>query len=108
MAWAPANVYGPVGADGEIAAHDDVWDDGIHEDSIQCTQHPGACIEKCADGQWCRYWNCPKCEGKGWTNEQYHYQCHEGYEILGAYGPCKIHRGWLPLTALVDAQGGSP
>jgi hypothetical protein len=65
MAWAPANVYGPLGPDGELAEDTDVWTDGIHEDSIQCCEHPSAIIEHWAGGEWCRWWRCPWCWGDG-------------------------------------------
>lgn len=64
-AWGNASVHGKLGADGEIESYD--WDDlwEIHEDSIQCERHPDAVLEKFAAGQWCRWWNCPRCGGRG-------------------------------------------
>lgn len=112
MAWAPANAYGPVAADGELARHDDVWDYGLHEDSIQCTEHPDGVIEWSDGGVWCRWWCCPKCDGKGRVHagENWRapdgYECSEGISLPGKYGPYKIHRGWRPAEALADAQGG--
>jgi hypothetical protein len=43
------------------------WDeeDRLHEDSIACTKHPDATIEKRVDGKWCRWWICPWCGGDG-------------------------------------------
>jgi hypothetical protein len=117
MAWAPASVYGPVGPDGELAEDTDVWADGVHEDSIQCKEHWDGPVEKSVDGQWCRWWNCLKCGGKGRVHvgESWQapdgYACSEGLEVPGKHGPYKIHCGWRPVAepvpALADAQGGS-
>jgi hypothetical protein len=104
MAWAPANVYGPLGADGELAEDAEVWTDGIHEDSIQCNEHWDGLIEKRVDGAWCRWWNCPKCDGKGRVGGSWHvpadYECSEGLSLPGKYGPYKIHCGWRPVDTL--------
>ena len=64
-AWGNASVHGPLGADGEITSYewDELWQ--VHEDSIQCGQHPDAVIEKCVGGRWCRWWCCPHCTGDG-------------------------------------------
>lgn len=95
MAWAPANVYGPLGADGELAGDTDVWTYGIHEDSIQCSKHPDAMIEMCAGGVWCRWWRCPWCDGDGKS-------CEAGFRPPGAIGRALSHEGWRPAAELGD------
>lgn len=102
-AWAGCNAYGPLAAEGnELAEHEDVWEWGIHEDSIQCREHPGSMLESFVGGRWCRWWTCPKCRGRGRVHIDEHwkapdgYECSQGLEVAGRYGPRKIHEGWLP------------
>jgi hypothetical protein len=105
MAWAPANVYGPVAADGDLAQHDDVWDmDGVHEDSIQCTEHPDCGIEKYVDGKWCCWWNCPKCKGTGRVGATGRGPAPDGYPCRAetfkgsnTWGSWGVHSGWFPV-----------
>ena len=99
-AWAGCNAYGPLAADGAgLDEHEDVWEWGVYEDSIQCTEHPGAMLESFADGQWCRWWSCPKCGGRGRVHVGEHWKAPDGYECRektpwdGRYK----HEGWLPV-----------
>lgn len=86
-AWGAATVHGPLAADGEIA--EDIWTEvyevyEVHEGSIQCSKHPDAVIERCIDGEWCRWWCCPWC--------------------LGDAGRCDYvtgtHDGWRPIAEI--------
>lgn len=58
-------VHGPLGPDGEISSYE--WDElyEVHEDSIQCSRHPGGGLEKFIGGRWCLWVNCPRCHGRG-------------------------------------------
>ena len=89
-AIAPCNATGPLGADGELAHHDDVtgWG-GVYEDSIQCDRHPDAAVEKLAAGEWRRWWSCESCDGSGRRHiDGYSYSCPSGT-------PAGAHSGWL-------------
>jgi hypothetical protein len=99
-AWAGANVYGPLAADGsELMEHEAVEEWGIHEDSIQCTEHPGAVIEMFNRGKWCRWWFCPKCGGRGRVAVGEHWKAPDGYECPAKtpWGKRYTHEGWLPV-----------
>lgn len=103
MAWAPASAYGPVAADGDLAQLDDVWDDGVHEDSLECSKHPHAVIEKHVDGQWCRPWVCRRCDGKG--VDAWNRKCPEkGMRESGPMSWVEWHRGWRPIEVKVGDQ----
>ena len=65
LAWAAALIEGPLGADGNLTEYQYVEDCYLHEDSIHCTKHANAPIEMFHKGRWCRYWSCPKCQGRG-------------------------------------------
>jgi hypothetical protein len=103
-AIAGANVSGPLNADGEIDGYDDITEwGGVYEDSIQCTEHVDAVIEKQVDGEWRRWWCCEPCHGTGDINYRYryspgHYQygyrfsrCSHGRDTSTG----KAHQGWL-------------
>src|SRR5215475_11275806 len=64
-AWAIIVAHGPLGADGHLTQYD--WDeeDWLHEDSVQCAEHPDGVIEHFADGRLCRFWVCAWCGGDG-------------------------------------------
>ena len=100
FAWAHANVYGPVGADGmlERSEYEDAWEDPI-EESIVCGRHPDGIIEMCIDDVWHRPWTCPKCNGKGYIEygwQQYRSKCTEpGFEGK--------HACWRPGSNWWDA-----
>jgi hypothetical protein len=111
MAWAPACAYGPVAADGSLAQLDDVEDDGIHEDSIQCREHPDGPIEKRVDGKWCCWWNCPKCGGRGRVNVGDHWKAPDGYPCMAEtfkasnkWGSWFVHAGWFPVEDVARAM----
>lgn len=114
-AWEGCNAYGPLAADGShLDEHEDVIEWGVHEDSIDCREHPGAVIEKFTKGRWCRWWSCPKCRGYGLTRDgqpvrERGYRCSEG--IKRAEGRWdwdgKMHEGWIPASeheALIAAE----
>lgn len=106
MAWAPANAYGPVGADGDLRAHYDVWDDGIHEDSIQCATHPDGVIERCFKGTWCRWWRCPWCLGEARSCPAGGFHPADKPPRSGS-DPGRAHEGWRPI-ADIDRLPTSP
>jgi hypothetical protein len=101
-AYAAAVVYGPLGADGDLECYSDIDDYEVEEDSIQCTEHPDAALEKFTGGAWCRWWQCPTCQGRGRVHVGEHwkapdgYPCRDGIEVPGKHGPRKIHAGWRP------------
>jgi hypothetical protein len=103
-AWAAALTFGPLGADGQLEGSG-IWDEVIHEDSIECSRHPDATIEKLVDGQWCRWWVCPQCKGKqrrpGWP------ACPEPGlpPEPRTYG--ERHVGWRPVE-LATIKAGNP
>lgn len=110
MAWAPANVYGPLGPDGELAEDTDVWTDGIHEGSIQCREHPDGPYEKQVDGVWCRFWQCPECKGTGRVHVGEHWKAPDGYacsaetfKASNAHGIWFVHEGWFPVDDVARA-----
>jgi hypothetical protein len=95
FAWAHANIYGPLGDDGELSSHDwtETWEDPI-EESIQCSEHPDGVIEMCVGNVWCRWWSCLECRGKGYTESdggRYRHRC-EAPAIQGA------HACWRPVA----------
>jgi hypothetical protein len=96
-AWAHANLYGPLGADGEISEYDGIepWEDPI-EESIDCSRHPGAIIEKFTNGEWCRWWRCPKCGGLGYLTYGPTFGGHR--KQCGAPGYKGQHDCWRPLS----------
>lgn len=90
---------GPVDTDGDLAEHNGIVEVDLHEDSLQCTRHPDGVIEKRVDGVWCRWWNCPRCNGVGncrYQGDSHTYPC-------PAHGP---HSGWRPADALAAEQVG--
>jgi hypothetical protein len=98
-AWAGANIHGPLAPNGTDLESDDwvdVW--GVHEDSIQCGEHPDGVLERRVGERWCRWWVCPNCDGNG--QRPGGYSCHEpGLREDGTFrddrhGP---HKGWRPL-----------
>jgi len=100
-AWGNASVHGPLAADGEIEGYD--WDElwQVHEDSIQCTGHPGAALEKKIGGRWHRWWNCPRCHGSGRAGTSWPvqdgYPCpEEGIPDAERGGRGRVHGGWWP------------
>jgi len=108
-AWAGANVCGPLAANGrELAEHQIVDEWGIHTDSIECGKHPRAVLESFVGGRWCRWWRCPRCDGKpvryGCPAETPFPPRHIGYS-----GQTSVHQGWLPAgeheAATVKAAG---
>ena len=111
-AYAAAVVYGPLGADGNLECYSDIDDYEVHEGSIQCTEHPDADVEKFTGGAWCRWWNCPACQGLGRVHVGEYwkvpdgYTCRDGVEIAGKYGPWTMHAGWLPAGELATAPAG--
>ena len=89
-AIAPCNAAGPLGADGELAHHDDVTDwGGVYEDSIRCDQHPDAPVEKLVAGEWRRWWTCASCDGSG-----FRYIGGDSYSCPSGT-PAGAHSGWL-------------
>lgn len=117
MAWAVALVEGPLNEHGELAAYDYVDDCGVlEEDSIHCAKHIDSGIELFQDGQWCRWWACTRCKGRGRVGEnqigapQGGYRCPAGIERSpgsGHYWNGKIHKGWFParqVAAMLSAN----
>lgn len=108
-AWAGANIHGPLAPNGSDLESDD-WTDvwGIHEDSIECSEHPDGVIEHRVGEHWCRWWVCPRCDGNGRTSGGY--PCPEpglgkdGTFRDDRYGP---HEGWRPLDLLGDQQSSA-
>jgi hypothetical protein len=109
-AWAGGNIQGRLGADGELDTYDYVDDWGIYESSIQCTEHADGVMEKLVDGEWCRWWRCETCDGRGRVDVGVNWQKPDGYscpapkEMLlsrspGWYG----HEGWRPVSELARA-----
>jgi hypothetical protein len=102
MAWAAALIEGPLDAKGELAEYGWVEDCYLHEDSIHYTRHMDSAVEKFHNGQWCRWWSCPRCGGKRYTEPDFYgdgrrYPCPAGLEVKGGgWWDGKIHRGWLP------------
>ena len=82
-AIAGAHCGGPLAADGELASYAWVEDWGVLEETIECTVHPQAWLEKYIDGQWCRWWICPWCGGDG---EHCNY--------------VNKHAGWRPVSEI--------
>lgn len=116
MAWAVALVEGPLNERGGLVQYDYVDDCGVlEEDSIHCTRHIDAEIERFQGGRWCRWWSCPMCKGRGRVGENDiggGYGCQGGIEwparLLG-YRARKMHGGWLPareVAALRSAEEG--
>lgn len=112
MAYGLAVTYGPLGADGELERHDDVDDYDIQEGSICCTTHIDSVIEKQVNGVWCRFWNCPRCQGYGKVDRRTGtrgawdgFECSEGIPMpRGGWG--KIHEGWRPVAELAAEETG--
>lgn len=112
-AYAGASVYGPLSADGsDLDEHQAVEEWGIHKDSIQCTEHPGAMLERFVDGKWCRWWFCPKCRGGGTVRyggqygREYSSTCREETPFparpIAAGGQGTVHEGWLPVEEMAS------
>ena len=103
LAWAAALIEGPLGADGNLTEYQYVEDCYLHEDSIHCTKHANAPIEMFHKGRWCRYWSCPKCQGRGRVapdgraiGGERSYECSEGLKVSEDRWGGRMHRGWLP------------
>lgn len=107
-AYAGANAYGPLAADGaSLDEHEAVEEWGIYEDSIQCTEHPGAILESFVGGQWCRWWSCPQCKGGGYVTyggqygREYRTECRAETPFparpVRIGDPGTTHEGWLPV-----------
>jgi hypothetical protein len=99
-AAADAIAFGPIGDDGELAAHDSVDDTFLHESSIQCTEHPDARWYKLIDGVYHEWENCPAedCIGgtvppssfTGWRREACR-RCHgEGGRFVPVPGRVRV------------------
>jgi hypothetical protein len=106
-AWAGANAYGPLATNGELEYYEDVDEWGIHEDSIQCSEHPGAVIEHSIDGQWHRWWSCARCHGRSllgdngrpWLGDGRSYPCGgDGTFKVGDPWGGPRHEGDLPVA----------
>jgi hypothetical protein len=107
MAWAAALVEGPLGADGELTEYTWVEDCYLHADSIHCTRHIDAPVEKFRDGHWCRWWSCPTCGGKGVTGGSRDYPCNGGLEVKGrSRWDGRLHEGWLPARQYAALVAG--
>jgi hypothetical protein len=93
-AWGSASVHGPLTAAGTIEMFDwdEVWE--VHQDSIQCEEHPGATLERLIGGQWCRWRACPLCGGDPRIS------CHEEAFTRADAGKYDkpAHCGWWPLS----------
>jgi hypothetical protein len=104
-AYAYACVSGPLGADGVLSEHQsvDTTEDPI-EASIQCTRHPGSVIEMSVNGEWCRVWNCPECNGYGYIRR--------GGTFNGDKSACRAagykgrHSCWRPVTETAAVTAG--
>jgi hypothetical protein len=108
-AIAGANVSGPLAADGDLESYDSIEDTGIYEDSIQCSDHPGAPVEKSIAGQWCQWWFCPDCGGTGRVHVGENWRAPGGYACSAQKTPQGIHtgqtnghEGWRPVEAIAS------
>jgi hypothetical protein len=118
MSWAAALVEGPLDAKGDLAGYTYVEDCYLHEDSIHCTKHMDAPIEKFRNGRWCRWWSCPKCQGCGRvsagggpaSSSERSYECPKGLKGSEDRWAGRIHKGWLPASehaTLVAAEAAA-
>lgn len=113
-AWGNASVHGPLGQDGEITAYeyDELYE--VHEDSIQCSRHPDGGFDKFIGGRWCRWVDCPRCQGRGKFTvrdglHDYERECPEegftdveGRVAHGGWWPC----GQAPPVFALERRGG--
>lgn len=109
-ASAAAVVTGPLAPDGTLGAHDHVDEAYLHEDSIQCDRHPDAEIQRFGDGEWCRWWRCDGCKGRGRVSQSWNHpdgvpcRGEAGARLRpfgGASGP---HEGWVPIRLVKKAS----
>lgn len=116
MAWTAALIEGPLDAGGDLSEYTYIEDCFLHEDSIHCTKHTDAPIERFRDGRWCRWWSCPKCRGWGRIGNdgrparERGYECSGGLKISEDRWAGKIHEGWLPASkhaALVATEAAA-
>jgi hypothetical protein len=110
IVWAGVLVHGPLMADGHIDLDnaDYMEEDFLHEDSIQCGKHPDGPLEKSVDGQWCRWWNCPRCRGEGRYRKTWDvpdgFPCPDpGIFAADGDGRRRVHGGWLVIGTEVPS-----
>jgi hypothetical protein len=117
-AYAGCNAYGPLAADGgSLDEYEGIEEWGIHEDSIQCAEHPGARLESFVGGRWCRWWTCPECHGGGRVryggqyDREYSVECrketpfpHRPFRAMGRDG---VHEGWLPADEFAALESAA-
>jgi hypothetical protein len=95
-AWGDATVHGPLDDKGDIEYIN--WEEvhEVHEASIQCSEHPDCILEKKINGQWCRWWTCPRCH----DHEKDRKGCpEEGVEPFPpdtSRPPQRVHGTWWP------------
>jgi hypothetical protein len=107
-AWALVLMHGPLGADGHLAENGYGEEIEVQEDSISCTKHPDAVIERMLDGAWCRWWSCPECDGRGWISGGSPYPDYPcpAEPRTSAWQPV-AHKGWLPVAEALARAGGT-
>jgi hypothetical protein len=112
MAWAAANVEGPLDERGQLIRYDYVDDCYLYDDSIHCTRHLDAGVEQFWNGRWCRWWQCPTCAGKQRIGQGGRYPCPYGIRATPGTGHWdgKLHSGWLPAreAEALRAAGQTP
>lgn len=100
-AYAQANAYGPLDADGTLVRHDDVVECFTWEDSIQCERHPSAIIEHRVGTRFFRWRHCEHCNGAGRINagSRYEHKCET----------CRGERGsWsIPATNHIELNASA-